>query len=145
MTRARRGRRVAGRSAPSASRLPAGFRRTQLQRVEINCSTRFDVHEIGDADLEGAGDREEHVHRRIPSPALDFGEVSEREADLVSRVRLRPAVSPSGPLNPGPNTSAERRGAHPENETSSCFNNVTHYRSLSLLKVTQIEEGRWGE
>ena len=100
--------------------------------IEIKARPGFDVHEVGDVDLEPPRDAEQHVERRVPLPALNLGEIPEGETDPVRRVGLRPTEPPPSPLNPSCNATTKCLGAHPQDETRSRFYNVTHCRSLRL-------------
>ena len=113
-----------------ASGLPSGLRGFELEGVEINPGTRLHVDEIGDANLEPVGDRVEHIDRRVPPPALDLRKIAKSQPDRERRVRLGPPEPPSSPLDAGRDATAEGGGAHPVDETSPCFQNVTHSRSL---------------
>jgi hypothetical protein len=117
---------------PGWLRLPAGPGRAHLDLVERNAGTGLDIHEVGNADLERLRDGEQRVEGRVPLPAFDFGEVSERQPDPVRGIRLRPPQAPSSPLNSGRYLAAEGLGAHPDDETSWGYKNVTHSGSLRL-------------
>ena len=71
-------------------RLPPGLGRRKLQPIKVEPGSGLDVHEIGDLDLQCAGDGEERVEGRVPPRSLDFREIPERQPDPVSGIGLSP-------------------------------------------------------